>query len=157
MTRIRAVRPASILLVIAFLAGCAGGGPSRDEYVEEVRAAVIEANGAIVKRSAAIARTRKVEAARERAARLNELLGETADRLEGVEAPEDARAPHAELVGGIRQAGQDAVALAAKAKEKTLRPLDGFASDLLAAPGATRIRAAVQRLSEAGYDLESQG
>jgi hypothetical protein len=155
-------RPGSVLALaavcLAAAAGCGGGGGadrlSKDDYEQRVGGIVRHSTSQLIKLGLAVARAPNPERAKGRAAVLAGALTARADELEALSPPADAEAANEQLAAALRELAEYAQTNAAKASSTRLRPLQGFENDLIASPGAERMREAIRRLQAEGYELE---
>jgi len=143
---------ASLTLV---LTGCTDGDSrmTHEEYEQQLRAAIVEAQSAVLKNGGAISRAPVPIPDDPRVELLVQRIDGAAAKVEALEPPEDAGRWNREIASALRAIADSASSLAAK-PQAGFRPLSGYQDALLASPGEQRLRAAVRELADLGYTLE---
>lgn len=157
-TRTRSLRTTGLSLLVAaslvLVAGCGGGGLSKDEYEQEMRTVASD----ITKASTEVASMQADAKPAERAAiiqRQGKLLAAAADKADGIDPPEDAKSAHDDFVTALHAYAKllDELADASKSAKATQRQA-ALLSD--AGEEVDRLTRASNELAKAGYTFQSK-
>lgn len=144
------------LLVLVLLAGCGGDDRlSRAEYQSTLKSEWTSVGSKLLKQRVAISRAPTGAIAADRLTSLQEALREGADMFAALEPPTDASAANEALARALDSLADDLEQVKERTESDGLRPLASFEGDFSALPAVTRLRAALQSIQAAGYDLRA--
>jgi hypothetical protein len=149
------VRSLALAAAVFVLAGCGSDSDrlSKDSYERQMQAVLVPLNRELTTTSTAIRDARSRTAAARDLTRLEHTLDQAAARLDRMRPPQNAAPAHRQVIDGLRGyakiVGEGKAALRDRDPE-ALREFQGKLGDSAA---ARRLRRALGRLHDLGYDV----
>jgi len=148
---------AGLLTALTLLAGCGGNGPpTKEEYIEQAAPILKLFAQDLARLVPGIRQAPNPVLADARIVYLRNRTANSADALEGVEAPAEIRPEHRDLVAAIRQVSRLIGSFERKPGGERPRKLATLQVQLQQSRAGKALRAAVAAFDAKGYDLTSR-